>query len=325
MVKDENNKEIKTVKEHQNTVYFFGEFETPIKLKALTKFVVAQLIALYGLYTYNWTDWKMSLFFLASICLSSFGTSGGAHRYFSHGAFKAKKPLKFILLCLVSFQLQSRLTSWVRDHRAHHKYTDTIADPHNTNRGFFYSHCGWFILKRRPEAKEILRKIDISDVAGDPMVQFFEKYHTLLGILIGVILPITVTKYLFDISWFASFCYNTARYQIALHMVLSINSFAHFFGDKPFNIRSTARNNYIFQYLGIGLGEGWHNYHHAFPWDYRASELGVLSSFTTIMIYLFSKIGWAYDLRTTTPEMIDKTAQKTGDGTYLRTISKLTN
>lgn len=42
------------------------------------------------------------------------------------------------------------------------------------------------------------------------------------------------------------------------------------------------------------LGEGWHNYHHVFPWDYRASELGRLN-ISTIFIDTFAKIGWAYD------------------------------
>lgn len=42
------------------------------------------------------------------------------------------------------------------------------------------------------------------------------------------------------------------------------------------------------------LGEGWHNYHHVFPWDYRTSELGRLN-ISTKFIDIFARIGWAYD------------------------------
>lgn len=74
----------------------------------------------------------------------------------------------------------------------------------------------------------------------------------------------------------------------------------------------------------VGLsafGEGWHNYHHVFPWDYKAGELGnYRTNFTTGFIDMFASIGWAYDLKTVAKDMIKKRAAKTGDGTtYERT------
>jgi hypothetical protein len=44
------------------------------------------------------------------------------------------------------------------------------------------------------------------------------------------------------------------------------------------------------------LGEGWHNYHHVFPWDYKTGELGSYrTNITTAFIDFFAKLGWAYD------------------------------
>lgn len=44
------------------------------------------------------------------------------------------------------------------------------------------------------------------------------------------------------------------------------------------------------------LGEGWHNYHHVFPWDYKTSEFGEYKyNITTGFIDTFAKYGWAYD------------------------------
>lgn len=45
--------------------------------------------------------------------------------------------------------------------------------------------------------------------------------------------------------------------------------------------------------LGIlTLGEGWHNYHHVFPWDYKTAELGNYRyNMTTGFIDFFAKLG----------------------------------
>lgn len=65
------------------------------------------------------------------------------------------------------------------------------------------------------------------------------------------------------------------------------------------------------------MGEGWHNYHHVFPWDYKAAELGDYKfNFTTAFIDFFSKIGWAYDLKTPSPNLVKKIASSHGDGSH---------
>lgn len=63
------------------------------------------------------------------------------------------------------------------------------------------------------------------------------------------------------------------------------------------------------------LGEGWHNYHHAFPFDYKAAEHFDLFNFATKFIRFFEKIGLAYDLREASAEVINSMAQRSGDGT----------
>lgn len=61
-------------------------------------------------------------------------------------------------------------------------------------------------------------------------------------------------------------------------------------------------------------GEGFHNYHHTFPWDYKTSELGKYTfNWTTAFIDFFAKIGWAYDLKTVSDDMVRKRIERTGD------------
>lgn len=65
------------------------------------------------------------------------------------------------------------------------------------------------------------------------------------------------------------------------------------------------------------MGEGWHNYHHTFPWDYKTAELGKYSvNFTSLFIDIFAKIGWAYNLKTVPDELVKKRVLRTGDGTH---------
>lgn len=65
------------------------------------------------------------------------------------------------------------------------------------------------------------------------------------------------------------------------------------------------------------MGEGWHNFHHTFPWDFRASELsGYLVNPTMILLQQFAKIGWAYDLKTVSDDVIKKRISRTGDGSH---------
>src|SRR5207237_4980803 len=67
----------------------------------------------------------------------------------------------------------------------------------------------------------------------------------------------------------------------------------------------------------IAFGEGWHNYHHVFPWDYKTAELGNYRlNITTGFIDLMAKWGLAYDLKTVDPKMIKKRILRTGDGTH---------
>ena len=74
------------------------------------------------------------------------------------------------------------------------------------------------------------------------------------------------------------------------------------------------------------MGEGWHNYHHTFPWDYRASEFkGYWANLTTGFIEIMEKIGWAYDLKTVPFEMVKKRILRTGDGTINHDEEKLSN
>lgn len=82
--------------------------------------------------------------------LSLFGITAGVHRLWSHRAYKARFPLRVFLAFCNSVSYQNSIYEWARDHRVHHKYTETNADPVNSKRGFFFSHVGWLCCKKHP-------------------------------------------------------------------------------------------------------------------------------------------------------------------------------
>ena len=96
----------------------------------------------------------------------------------------------------------------------------------------------------------------------------------------------------FDLFFDKVFYSNFIRIAIVLNLTWCINSFAHYFGDKPHNKNLKASNNSLLGFLL--LGEGWHNYHHSYPKDYRASEPNKIN-FTTNFIDLTKILGLSYN------------------------------
>jgi stearoyl-CoA desaturase (delta-9 desaturase) len=69
----------------------------------------------------------------------------------------------------------------------------------------------------------------------------------------------------------------------------------------------------------------YHNYHHVFPWDYRAAEVGDMKHFnvSTVLLDICAYFGLVYDRKIVTQSMIDRRMARTGDGThYLEDLTK---
>ncbi|KAH9360458.1 hypothetical protein HPB48_013433 [Haemaphysalis longicornis] len=244
--------------------------------------------------------------------ISGVGSSVAAHRLWCHRTFKAKLPLRILLMVANCFALQNDIYEWTRDHRLHHKYSDTTADPHNINRGFFFAHMGWLMCKKHPEVFRKGATIDCSDVLADPVVAFQRKYYVPLVTFFCFVLPTLVPMWLVgETFWNAHLVNGLLRYTVSLHMTWLVNSAAHTWGYRPYDKHIAPTENPA---MAFGLfGEGFHNFHHAFPQDYKSSEFGPLLNPATIFIDLMAYIGQAYDLKTTPKHLIQKRIERTGD------------
>lgn len=109
------------------------------------------IASIYGLYLCATSaSWKTSALAFILYILGGIGITAGAHRLWAHRTYKATFPMRVILGILNTLAFQNDIYEWSRDHRVHHKYSETDADPHNATRGFFFSHVGWLLCKKHP-------------------------------------------------------------------------------------------------------------------------------------------------------------------------------
>ncbi|GAB0096568.1 Acyl-CoA desaturase [Sergentomyia squamirostris] len=247
---------------------------------------------------------------------SGFGITAGAHRLWSHKAYKAKWSLKLILVFLFTIAGQRDAYTWAHDHRVHHKYSETDADPHNAKRGFFFAHVGWLVLTPHPEVVAKRKIIDMSDLETDQIVMWQKKLYVPLFALLAIAMPVFVPWYFWQEDlWISFWTMFNLRFCTTLNIAFFVNSAAHMWGQRPYDKSINPAENLAVALAA--LGEGWHNYHHVFPWDYKTGELGEYKfNPTTGFIDFFAKLGWATERKSVSRDMIVRRAARCGDGTH---------
>ncbi|CAK1543945.1 unnamed protein product [Leptosia nina] len=307
-----NNSQVVNSK-HVGTDY---SYKHEIVWRNVIVFGIVHILGAWGIYLFLTAsiNWKTCIWNLTLLTFLSQGITSGAHRLFAHRCYKAKTPLKVFLLLMQTASGQNSLHEWVRDHRLHHRYSDTDADPHNSSRGFFFSHVGWILTRKHPYVKEFGKRTDMSDLEADWMVMFQKKYYVYLYIITAILIPVMVPYYFGETLKNSILVCYFGRYVYQLNCTWLVNSAAHLYGTRPYDRSIQPVESWFVSFAT--MGEGWHNYHHAFPWDYKAAELVDFINPSARFIDFCAKLGLAYDLKTASPEMVANRIRKAGDGTY---------
>jgi len=223
---------------------------------------VGHIIGLYTVFCYS-ASWKIYLATFLTCYFTAYGITAGYHRLWSHRAYSASLPLRIVLMILGTNAFQGSIKWWTLRHRLHHRYTDTEHDPYNSMRGFYYSHMGWMFEK--PYYPRI-KTIDASDLNADPVVRFQHTYIVPLLLICGFGWPALCGWWLGDTVGGILWIGYVGRLYV-WHATWSINSFAHWMGERLYCDNISARGNLVCAILTFG--EGYHNFHHEFPRDYR--------------------------------------------------------
>ena len=270
-------------------------------------FLVTHIFAIYGLYITMISQYRNRLLFEIILLyqISGLGVTAGLHRLWSHRSYKASVLLKCTLWIFVCICNQGSIFHWVRDHRVHHKYSDTDADPHNINRGFFFAHIGWLFHKKHQAFLDKSKLIPVNDLLNDFIVVLDKKLHPYSHMFISWICPGIYTYYMYNNVLLGVLVHGFLRWIITLHATWCINSVAHLYGTRPYSNIKPVQN--IWTSI-LALGEGWHNYHHTYPYDYATSEYGFFENYnpTKLFIELSELFGLAYDLKRANLESVEK-------------------
>tara|TARA_B110000116_G_scaffold271991_1_gene294642 strand:- start:92 stop:1210 length:1119 start_codon:yes stop_codon:yes gene_type:complete len=213
----------------------------------------------YYIYNYGIVWQEPVLFFIGWIS-SGMGITIGYHRYFSHKTFKTYSFIEWVLMLCGTMGLQNKIINWCSDHRRHHKKLDTPQDPYSITEGFLHAHIGW-VVKKSDESIG-----GISDLTKKPAVKFQTKYYWPLAMILCFIIP-TIIGLLFNRPIGGLLWGGIVRVVLVHHFTFFINSFCHFIGKKNYELHTSARDSWFMAFLTFG--EGYHNYHHKFQWDYR--------------------------------------------------------
>lgn len=232
--------------------------EFRIRWPVLISILSIHLLAIPAFWTF--TPDALYAFLFLWFATGCWGITVGYHRMISHRAFSAPPWVRAFHLFWAALSMQQGPISWARQHRAHHKYSDTMADPHPQKYGFFFGHIGWAFLAHRFLGRSPERKEVPLDLLNDPLLVFFERFHLwfLFGSLVGLYV-------LGGWPWF--FWAGALRLTFVLHITWAINSVVHRWGYRSFETNDSSVNNPLMGLLA--WGEGWHNNHHRYPFSAR--------------------------------------------------------
>jgi len=238
--------------------------------------------------------------------LSGLGITAGAHRLWAHKSYSAHASVRAVLSIFNAMAYQGSIYEWARHHRVHHRHSDTEADPHNSGRGFWYSHVGW-ILQNPPDAVvRAARKTKLKDLEADSIVMWQHKHYPVLALVSCFVLPTAVAALGWGDAWGGFWLGGCFRLVWVWHMTWLVNSAAHAFGNRPYLSSIKPVQNWLVS-LGA-MGEGWHNYHHAFPHDYSANEHGWTGEWnpTTLFIDTLAALGLVWNRTKANAHPVDR-------------------
>lgn len=240
--------------------------------------------------------WQQVLLAVVFYFATGLSITGGYHRLFSHRAYKANNLVKFLYLIFGAATFQNSALKWSADHRIHHTHVDDEKDPYNINKGFWWAHIGWIFFQE----KEVEPKYP-KDLLNDKLVMWQHRNYLWLAVTMGVILP-TVIGYFLGSALGGLALAGFGRIVFVHHCTFFINSLCHIVGTRPYTDTNTARDSAIMAVFSYG--EGYHNYHHYFPVDYRNGIKWYHFDPTKWMIKTLSFVGWTSDLKKVQEKLI---------------------
>ncbi|MBC7540961.1 MAG: fatty acid desaturase [Bacteriovorax sp.] len=263
----------------------------------LTLTPVAAVILSWIYFRGHGVQYSQILLAVAFYFITGIAITAGYHRLLSHRAYSAGKIVKFLYLIFGAAAFQNSALKWAADHRIHHRHVDGEKDPYNINKGFFYAHMGWIFFKDQNNETAHYPK----DLLNDKLVMWQHRNYLAIAVSVGFILP-TVIGYFLGSALGGLALAGVTRVVFVHHCTFFINSLCHVVGNRPYTDTNTARDSYVMAFFSYG--EGYHNYHHYFPSDYRNGIRWYHFDPTKWLIKVLSFVGLVRDLKKVPEKLI---------------------
>jgi len=243
---------------------------------------------------------------LASFCVRMFAIEGINHRYFSHRAYKASRFVQFLLALVGAQGGQRGSLWWASTHRDHHKYVETLLDPHSpVSHSFFESYVAWF---RRP-GHAACNLDAIADFARFPELRWLDRYYWVpfyagaallfLAAHYGLLGPGIDGASALLWGFYVPCC-------VVLHATSMINTFGHMpslrGGYRRYDLADSSVNRPALALLT--LGAGYHNNHHRYA---AAARAGFAWYEIDVAYWILRTLQWARlirDVKSSIPDEI---------------------
>ncbi len=236
---------------------------------------------------FYWSDLAL---FVGMYLIAGLGETVGFHRMLTHRSFQARPVVKFLLLVFGTMAIQGPPIDWAAIHIKHHAQADREGDPHSPLDGFFHAHMGWFFGTIDADPA-----IYCPHLFKDPLVVFVSRTVWVWSLL-SLLLPLLLG------GWTGLLWGSMVRMFLSNHAAWSVNSVCHTFGRRTFQTNDRSHNQWAVALLG--LGEGWHNNHHAFP---RSAFHGLYwwqVDISGYVIRLLERLQLIYNVQRVSPELL---------------------
>lgn len=137
---------------------------------------------------------------------------------------------------------------------------------------------------------------NVKDLQKSKLVMNQHYLYSLWSVGAGIVIPMLIGVWIGH-PLGAFIMAVSLRLVLVIHSAFFINSWAHMFGTRKYDATISARDNWFGVFLTNG--EGYHNFHHKFPNDYRNGIRWYDYDPSKWLIFALSKIGWTWDLKRT--------------------------
>lgn len=123
---------------------------------------------------------------------------------------------------------------------------------------------GWLLFKADPHS---IGHVDVSDLLQDKVVIWQHRNFGLICLMGAYALPSIVAMVGWNDACGGLLYAGIIRVFLFQQSTNCVNSLAHYIGEQPYAASHSPRDNILISLLTFG--EGYHNFHHEFPSDYR--------------------------------------------------------